>query len=402
MKILYVVRGLNQSSGTTHAIIPMAEEMARQGHEVWLYAVHKPADAVEVLPDASLVKTRMFKMSLPMDHPGFSAGFAMAMRRDARTFDVIHIQAVRNFVTWWTMRCACNAGVPYIVAPQGSYDSWVLAQRSWMNRLWDRWLEIPLLNRAARIQCLTAREMEQVRNAGIKAPSVVIPNGVELQKDEGGNLKPERKNARKALGIAENAIVILFLGRIHPKKGLDILVRAFARVCDTISDSRRLALPTSNQQPTTSNCLLLIAGSDGGSGYRDQIEERIRTAGISDKVKWLGEVRGEAKSQTLRAADIFVLPSHSEGLPVAVLEAMADGLPVVLSEACNLPEIAEWNAGRVTREDTSDVFVALRELLSDSALREVCGANARRLVASKFVWSTIAYDTVKYYKEMMS
>jgi glycosyltransferase involved in cell wall biosynthesis len=384
LRVLYVVRGLNQSSGTTHAVIPMAEEMARRGHDVCLYAVRKPAGTAEVIPDPGMVRTSVFDMSLPLNHPGISLGFAKAVQREIHGFDIVHIQAVRNFVTWWTMRCAHEAGVPYVVAPQGSYDPWVLARRSSVNRWWDRWFEVPLLSRAAWIQCLTTREVEQVRNMGIKASSIIIPNGVEPATCANAH---EKQDARRAFGIAEDAVVIMFLGRIHPKKGLDILVRAFSQI----------QVPGLIHQP-----FLLIAGSDGGSGYRSEIEGQFEKIDISDKVKWLDEVTGGAKTQALRAADIFVLPSRSEGLPVAVLEAMAAELPVVVSKSCNLPEVGQWNAGRVVSEDAVALSEALKELVADPQLRVTCGTNGRRLVEAKFMWTAIADATIESYGRIVN
>ena len=136
-------------------------------------------------------------------------------------------------------------------------------------------MEFPFLNRAVRIQCLTEREVEQVKAIGMTAECVVIPNGIEsISYPAGGvasvNIR-EKKDARRALGIAEDAIVILFLGRIHPKKGLDVLVRAFSQI--QVSGFPPVAEPLMADIP---HFFLLIAGSDDGSGYRAQIEDQIR------------------------------------------------------------------------------------------------------------------------------
>lgn len=394
MKILHVVRGLNQSSGTTHAILPMAGEQARRGHEVWLYHVRKPAGVLEAAPDSAFVKTRAFDLSLPFDHPGFSIGFARAVSRDIGRFDVVHIQAVRNFATWWTMRCAAGTGVPYIVAPQGSYEDWNLGRRSLRNRLYDRFFEIPLLNRAAKIHCLTRREVEQVRAMGITAECVVIPNGVHIDGPSSGS-KPEANPAQSARKETDGLRRLLFLGRIHPKKGLDLLLPAFAQAAEKLPDLQ-----------------LLIAGSDNGSGelvktiaaaeslFPGRVECSVelqapapaRLHGIPRpgenrvpaRIVFLGEVKGEAKEACFALADAFILPSYSEGLPVAVLEALAHGLPAIVTDGCNLPEIAREGAG-VLADTTSDgVADGILRLFADSAVLASCAERARRLVMERF------------------
>jgi len=410
MKILHVVRGLNQSSGTTHAILPMAEEQARRGNDVWLYHVRKPAGVLEAAPDPALVKTRAFDLSLPFDHPGFSTDFARTVSRDIGRFDVVHIQAVRNFATWWTMRCAAGAGVPFIVAPQGSYEDWNLGRRSVRNRLYDRFVEIPLLNRAARVHCLTPREVEQVRAMGVTAECVVIPNGVLVDGAlPGPGLEPNPK--RNAYKKTDGLRRLLFLGRIHPKKGLDLLLPAFAQAAEKLLDLR-----------------LVIAGSDNGSGelvktiaaaealFPGRVDSssarptpasaRRHGAAISEenrapaRIVFLGEVRGRAKEACFALADAFILPSYSEGLPVAVLEALAHGLPTIVTDSCNLPEIAREGAGVQADTTPEGVADAILRLFADSAALASCAEKARCLAMEQFSWPRIVDRLLALYGDL--
>jgi len=283
------------------------------------------------------------------------------------------------------MRCGRNAGVPYIVAPQGSYDPWVLGQRSLVNRLWDRRMELSLLNHAARIQCLSVREVEQVKAVGIVAPVTILPNGVG---DATRASEREKEDARNTLGITRDASVILFLGRLHPKKGLDVLIRAFAQL-----------------QVPAMHPLLLIAGSDAGSGYAQAMKMLASETGIGDRIRFLGEVKGYEKSLALAAADVFALPSHSEGLPVALLEAMSAGLPVVITDACNLPEVEKSGAGIVIA-DGGDALQpllaeAMRRLAGDAKLRQTMGMRAKALVANRFSWKRLADDLTDLYEAVL-
>ena len=376
MNILHVVRGLANSSGTTHIVIPLAEEQAKRGHDVSVFHVQKPGQE-SLEPDPDLVESRLFDITIPTRHLGFSVPFAREMRKTVSGFDVVHIHAVWNFVTYWTMRCARKAGVPFVVAPQGSCDPYAWQLGSALRRLYAHAFEIPLLRRASRIQVLTEEEKRQVRRLGIDAPCTVIPNGVYLEYyDRQKNVIP----LREKLDLPEGERTLLFLGRLHPKKGLDILAEAFGRLVESVPD-----------------ITLVIAGDDGGTGYRRKVEEMLDEAGGRDKSRFIGEVRGDEKYRVQLGADAFVLSSYSEGLPVAVVEAMAAGLPVVITHGCNLPEVHESDAGYVVPAEEKAVAAALTELLGDPETMARMGGSARRLVERKFTWEQIGLKAAELY-----
>lgn len=154
---MHLIRGLANSSGTAHIVVPLSEEQARLGHSVTVMHVRKGVQAL-VEPDPALVTSRCFAESPPMGHLGPSLGLARALRREVSGFDVVHLHAVWNFPTWYGMRSAQRAGVPYIVAPQGSLEPWAFAHGRPLRRLWARWLELPLLAQATRLQALTETE----------------------------------------------------------------------------------------------------------------------------------------------------------------------------------------------------------------------------------------------------
>src|SRR5690606_5898095 len=143
LRILHVVRGLANSSGTTHIVVPLAEEQARLGHCVHVFHVRK-GERLLVEPDRDLVQTSCFRASVRSEHVGFSINLARAIDRQIREVDVVHIHAVWNFPTWYTMRAARREAVPYMVAPQGSLDPWAFGHGHWVRRLHARWLEKPL------------------------------------------------------------------------------------------------------------------------------------------------------------------------------------------------------------------------------------------------------------------
>ncbi|HEY5552488.1 MAG TPA: glycosyltransferase, partial [Opitutaceae bacterium] len=173
--------------------------------------------------------------------------------------------------------------------------------------------------------------------------------------------------------IAKSRKVILFLGRIHPKKGLPLLLSAWSRATRFHADWE-----------------IVIAGPDE-EGHRAQLEAQIDADGIRDSVRFVGVVGGAGKLAWLRAADLFVLPSHSEGFSVAILESLASRAPVLATHACNFPAIETTGAGWLCDAEAGSLGRALDAALSsDAAERSQRGLAGRALVERDYTWSAIA------------
>ncbi len=376
MRILHVIRGLANSSGTTHIVGPLAEAQARQGHSVRVLYVEKPGQQ-PVVPNPALVRSDGFPMTVASTHFGWSQPFARALRGAVREADVVHIHAIWNFPTWAAMREAHRAGVPYVVAPQGSLEDWALARHRLFKSVYATLAEQPYYHRASAMQALTTTEVEQCRRFGIKAPARILPNGVDLSIVD---RFARSVDIRSELSLPENSVQVLFLSRLFAKKGLDILIPAFARLAA--------------EQP---DVYLLVAGHDAGSGYRASLEKLARRLGIAHRMRFLGEVAGRRKFELLSSVDIFALTSYSEGLPIAVLEAMACRRPVIITPNCNIPEVAQNGAGWVVDATLGDVLVGLRAAVASGRQRLARGEHARRLVEANFTWDRIARKSVDLY-----
>lgn len=377
MRILHVIRGLANSSGTTHIVGPLAENQARLGHSVSIYFVEKPGEAA-VLPDSSVVESRAFPMTVRSRHYGWSRSFRSALRQGLAWFDVVHIHAIWNYPTWAAMREAARARVPYIVAPQGSLESWALGRSRSLKRLYATLLEKPLFDRAACMQALTLAESEQCRKFGIKSPAVILANGVDLHRIDGSG---EPADLRAELGLPSHERILLFLGRLFPKKGLDVLAQGFGRLIRTRDD-----------------ITLLIAGHDAGTGYEQQLRTVLAACGADRKTRFLGELRGDHKFRVLRAVDAFVLTSYSEGLPIAVLEAMGAARPVIVTPGCNIPEVEQCEAGWITAPDAEACVQTLQQAFHGEHELRRRGQNARRLVEQRFTWTRIAESSLAIYR----
>ncbi|NJM38461.1 MAG: glycosyltransferase, partial [Akkermansiaceae bacterium] len=212
--------------------------------------------------------------------------------------------------------------IPWLVSPHGMLDPWALANSGWKKRIARLLFEDAHLKNAACLHALCQSEMESIRAFGLRGPICTIPNGVSLPDFE----KKSDDSGKKSL---------LFLGRLHPKKGLVNALEAWAKLPKTTRNAWQF----------------LVAGWDQG-GHGDELKQLSRERGISDSVEFLGSVFGQAKADLLSRADAFILPSFSEGLPIAILEAWAYRLPVVMTDFCNLPE--GFQAGAAMRIDFSE------------------------------------------------
>ncbi len=376
MRILHVVRGMANSSGTTHIVGPLAEAQARLGHAVEVFYVEKPR-APAVLPDPGLVSSHEFRMTIPTEHIGWSRSFAKAITPAVSRVDAVHVHAIWNYPTLRTMRVAHRANVPYAVAPQGSLEAWALGRSRYLKSLYSAVAEKPYFDRATSMQALTEAEAAQCHAFGIRSPIRILPNGVDLRAIDAA---AGQANLRAELGLPKETTLLLFLGRLFPKKGLDLLIPAFGQLVSADATAH-----------------LLVAGDDAGSGYRETVATLVREAGVSDRVHLLGEVQAARKWAVLRAADAFVLPSYSEGLPIAVLEAMACERPVVVTENCNLPEVRTAEAGWIVDATVESVLSGLRAATDSAHERGRRGRNGRQLVACRYTWDSIASQSLGLY-----
>lgn len=377
LRVLHVVRGMPNSSGTTHIVKPLAEEQARQGADVSVWLCEQQNEP-PVTPDPDLVRVQVFPVTLPLDNPGVSLPFFKAISSAAKEFDFVHIHAVWNFPTWSTMRACARAGVPFMVAPQGSFEPWAMQWRGGRKAIYARAVELPLMNKAYAMQALSRAEVAQMDAFGVTAPKEIVPNGIDPEW-----FALDAPPLRQTLGLPEGTRTLLSLSRLHPKKGVDMLIRGFSAF---------------RRQPGAPDVTLVVAGGDFGTGYRQELEQLAAGEGAADSIRFIGEVRGEEKYRTLLGADAFALISHSEGLPVAVLEAMASGLPVVITPGCNIPEVAEAGAGLVIPPGAEETTKALTALFGDPDAAARMAQAARDLVEAKFTWRRIAEQTLAIYR----
>jgi glycosyltransferase involved in cell wall biosynthesis len=377
--------------GPVPALRHLNRALALAGHGVTIYTTNaNGAEDLPVLVGQPVIIDGLSVTYFPRWWFGqtkkpFSLFFSRALARQlhrlqAGDFDLILIHATFCDPGRLAAKAAQRVGIPYICYTHGSFNHWAWQHRHWKKRPYFNFLEKSILNRAAGIVVCNASEEQQLRHLGINTPIRRIPWGVDTPEPD--NL-PTKERLAELHPILKDRSVLLFLSRLHPIKGLDLLIPAFSSLAREFPD-----------------WLLVLAGPDEG-GYRAQLEQRTRDLGLEQRVIFTGFVTGEAKKALLAHADLFVLPSYSEGFSMVMLEALSYGRPTVITTKCYGPEVAEKHAGLVVPPEQNALSTALREMLRDKDLRRHCGKNARSIAREYFSWKAVTKRNEAFYQEVM-
>jgi glycosyltransferase involved in cell wall biosynthesis len=377
--------------GPVPAIRHLNQALALLGHRVSTYTtdangpVELPVSLGQPVMMDGLPVTYFPRWWFGQAKKPFSLFFSRAMGRQLHRlqsgdFDLILIHATFCDPGRMAAKAAQRAGIPYVCYTHGSFDHWAWKHKHGKKSLYFTFVEKSILNRAAGIVVCNASEEQKLRHLGINPPIRRIPWGADLP--ESDNL-PAKERLAELYPFLRNRSVLLFLSRLHPKKGLDLLIRAFSALAREFPE-----------------WLLVLAGPDEG-GYRAQLEQLTRDLVLEQRVIFTGLVTGEVKQALLAHVDLFVLPSHSEGFPIVVVEALSYGRPTVITTKCYIPEVAEKHAGLVVPPEQNALTVALREMFRDKDLRRHCGQNALSLAQNHFSWEAVGKQTEAFYQEIM-
>ena len=392
MKFTHLTQAVSTSGGGISEVV-RALSMAQQdaGDQPRVLSVEDDGEAIGPWPEGSPELLSAFHF------PGMILLPDLDERLDQIDPEVLHTHGIWTYLSIGVPRWARKHKRPYIVSPHGMLDAWALDNSKLKKKVAAALYERRHLRGAACLHALCQSEADSIRQFGLKNPIATIPNGIEIP--EGRDLSSRYQAEKK---------IMLFLGRLHPKKGLENALRAWA-VAGTSSAS------ASDQNPWQ----FVIAGWDQG-GHEIELKQLCEELGLSFadipakqflsleansshltsfSVVFVGPLFGELKAQLLERANAFILPSFSEGLPMSILEAWAYELPVVMTDYCNLPEGFAADAAIHIDAEVESMSAGMIKMIecSDDELKTM-GGNGLNLVKEKFTWPTIASQMNELYQ----
>lgn len=387
MKILQVTpffKPLWESGGVARVAYDISHSLHENGHDVTVYTTNRsiyPND----LPTNHLTSVDGMSVYYFENLRKYTRGAILPVmpyrmpavaRREIAQFDVIHIHDHRTMLTVIASHYARRYGVPYVLQAHGALPQDTGSAR--MKRLFDRFWSDKVILGAAGVIALNETEAERYRDLGIADERIaIIPNGIDLA--EYPDL-PARGRFRAAWGIDDAAKVVLYLGRLDPTKGIDLLIRSFAPVAREFDDS-----------------VLMLVGGD--MGHNEEFRQRVRSLGLDDRVIFTGFVSKEDKMAAYTDADVFVTPSFT-GFPVTFLEACLCGAPIVTTGQGDLLGWVDNTVGFNTAYTPEALASAIGSLLADDDLRARFGEQAKELVRTRYNWQAIVHEIEAFYTKV--
>ena len=318
-----------------------------------------------------------FKMATMLDTP-FSAPFRI--RKEIKDYEIVHIHEHRQTLAIIASHFARKNNIPYIVQAHGSVLPFF--QKEGLKNLFDKVFGFKILHNAACVFALTEVEKEQYLKMGVGEDKIeVVPLGINLEEYE--NL-PDYGRFRSKFNISDDDKLILFVGRIHEIKGLDLLIDSFNELFGLDENK---------------NIKLAIVGPD--DGYLTELEDKIRMYSLEDNVIVTGPLYKEEKQEALVDCDLFVMPSKYESFTTSGLEAMACSKPLVLTKNNHIHDWVDGNCGLACDDDKDSLREAIEKLLFDEDLSKTYGENGKRLIKERYDWDIINKQILDIYEKLL-
>lgn len=387
MKILQVTpffKPLWESGGVARVAYDISHTLHENGHDVTVYTTNRSINPSDLptnrLTDVDGMHVYYFenlRKYCPMEAAPVLPYYMPAVaRKEMNQFDLVHIHDHRTMLTVIASHYARKCGVPYVLQAHGALPQDTGATR--MKRFFDRFWSKEVILGAAGVIALNETEAEGYRTLGVDEEKIVIfPNGIDLA--EHPEL-PARGRFRRAWGIDDAAKVVLYLGRLDPTKGIDLLIRAFAEVTREYDDA-----------------VLMLVGGD--MGHNDEFKQQVRSLNLDDRVIFTGFVSKEDKMAAYTDADVFVTPSFT-GFPMTFLEACLCGTPIVTTGQGDLLGWVDNTVGFNTEYTPEALAGAIGRLLADDTLRARFGEEGKELVRTRYNWQAIVRDIEAFYVDI--
>ena len=384
MNILHVVPSFApcfSAGGVVNASYQLAKKQVERGHDVYVYTTDSCQERLKLKDnynvDVEGIKvfyfkniSNAFKNKATIDTPIKLINY---LRKTIADFDIIHIHEHRHSLAVATHRYAKKNNVPYVFQAHGSVLPFF--QKEKLKENFDRIWGFDILYDASKVFALTEVEKQQCLKMGISESEIeIVPLGINLEEYE---KLPPKGQFKSKYNIGENEKLIIFIGRIHKIKGLDLLIKAFNKIADE-------------------DIKLAIIGKD--YGFLNEIRTLIKQFNIEDNVIFPGVLTGDAKKEALVDCDIFVMPSRYESFTTSGLEAMACYKPIILTKNNHIHDWVGNRAGLTCEFDEEELANCFEKLLNDEKLCKKFGITGRNLIETKYDWDKIEKQIFDIYQ----
>lgn len=375
MKVLFVTPSLGPVfGGPTKAVLELVQGLTRAGVTVDIASTTANGRDDLDVPTRTWVKSDhghriIYFPRWPWKDYTVSWTLTQWLFQHVGDYDLVHVHSVFSYPVLPAHWACLRQRIPTVRTPHGMLEPWALSYKAWKKRYYFQLLEAPLLQSTRAIHALADPEAANIRSLKLRSPISIIPNGIHRQEFE---TLPDATLFFDRFPDARGKTVILFLGRIDPKKGLDILAPAFARA-----------------RHHHERAYLIVAGPDD-TGFMPQARQFFSDAKCLDAVAFVGMLTGDLKRAALAAADLYVAPYYSEGFSMSVLEGMAACLPCIITTGCNFPQAARADAACVVEANADAFAAALLDCLDRPERATAMGERAREFVFANYTWDTLA------------
>lgn len=391
MRILHVIPSISpKRGGPSQAVVEMVKSLREQNIEAQIVTSNDDGEGLLVVQTHELidyqgVPVRFFPRWSPpiraLREFAFAHGFSDWLSKHIHEFDLVHIHALFSYCSTQAMRIARANNIPYVLRPLGLLQPWSLNQSAWRKKLFLTLWERTNINRAAYIHCTSDLEAQQVKHGFKNAKVKTIALGIEMPNIELENIELERPDS-KQLGIPAQQPLLLYLSRLHPKKGLEQTLEALSLL-------------------QNKHWHFAIAG-DGDPAYIEKLKAKVDSLELTQRCSFLGHIGGQSKAHLFQAAHLFVLCSHAENFGISVLEAMAHGTAPLVSYEVALAQIIKENKlGYACELNTDAIADALNEALDNTDETKKRAELARLYVADHFQWPAIAIQLNEIYRSSL-
>ncbi|WP_416670362.1 hormogonium polysaccharide biosynthesis glycosyltransferase HpsP [Egbenema bharatensis] len=397
MRLLQIVPSISLIyGGPSQMVLGLSKALASQGAEVTILTTTANGDTGQAPLDVPIdrpveqdgYQIRYFPCS-PFRRYKFSLDLLRWLSAHADEYDLAHIHALFSPVSTAAATVARSKNLPYILRPLGTLDPADLKKKRYLKQIYAALFERANIAGAAALHFTSDQEAKVSDRFGALTRDLILPLGVSIPTPLPLSA---HCNAPLPLSVRTNCDSslppkLLFMSRIDPKKGLDLLLPALEQL---LSEGLQFKF-------------ILAGGNPQDPHYEKQIHDRIQSSPLKDSTTITGFVSGDAKTELLRSADLFVLPSYYENFGIAVAEAMASGIPVVVSDQVHIwQEIQQAEAGWICNCDRTSLTNQLRVALQSAEERQRRGANARTHALEHYSWDAIAQQMLLAYQQLLT